>query len=303
MTLPEMSAQKIRGASGAELMVRAYGPLDAPTLILTHGWGADSRSLRYAVNDLATQFHVVVWDLPGLGASAPMDEYSMENFAGDLNSVVQSVKVKRVILGGHSIGGMINLEYARQFPEKLGPVVQGIVQINTTFTNPVETKQSAERSRKLQEPVFEPLLHAIAWLSPVARGLGWLAYQSGLAHMQLARQSFAGSETWEQLDLMARYAYRSSPGVIARGTLAMLEWDASDVLPRIKVPVLIISGNHDVTTLPAASERMARDIPGATHVSVGPAAHMGPIEQHQRYARAIAAFVNRPGASRDLAAR
>jgi pimeloyl-ACP methyl ester carboxylesterase len=198
---------------------------------------------------------------------------------------------------------MINLEYARRYPAKLGREVRGIVEVNTTFTNPVETKKSAERSRKLQDPVYKPALHAIAWCSPVARALGWLAYQSGLAHLQLASQSFAGAQTWDQLDLMARYAYRSSPGVIARGVLAMLDWDASDVLPGIRVPTLIISGEQDITTLPSASERMARDIPSAHRVSVSPAAHMGPIEQHERYARAIAAFVQvatpRPG----LAAR
>jgi pimeloyl-ACP methyl ester carboxylesterase len=302
--LHPVSASKIRGASGAELAVQAYGRPSSPTLVLTHGWGADSRSLKYAVNDLADQFHVIVWDLPGLGASTPMiGEYSLARFADDLDSIVQSTGSQHVILAGHSIGGMINLEYARRHAEKIGKQVGAIVQINTTFTNPVETKKSAERSRRLQEPVFEPLLHVISWISPVARGLGWLAYQSGLAHLQLASSSFAGTETRQQLDLMARYAYRSSPRVIARGTLAMLDWDASDVLPTIKVPVLILSGSEDVTTLPSASDRMAREIPKARHVSVTPAAHMGPVEQHQRYARAIAAFVNDRDVARELAVR
>jgi pimeloyl-ACP methyl ester carboxylesterase len=138
--------------------------------------------------------------------------------------------------------------------------------------------------------VFEPLLHVVSWLSPVARGLGWLAYQSGLAHLQLASQSFAGAETWEQLDQMARYAYRSSPGVVARGVLGMMHWDGADVLPRVSVPTLIISGNQDVTTLPSASDRMAREMPATVRLSVDRAAHLGPVEQYRVYAEAIGTF-------------
>ena len=284
---------RVRGASGADLSVTRFGPEQAPTLILTHGWGADSRALHYAAHELARQYRVILWDLPGLGASSPPanGDYSLQLLAADLNSVVESARGTPVVLVGHSIGGMLNIEYARRYSDKLGRDVRGIVQVNTTFTNPVETKKGAERSRKLQEPVFEPLLKLVTWTSPVVRALGWFSYQSGLAHLQLAKQSFAGAQTWAQLDHMARYAYQSSPAVVAHGVLAMLHWDGSDALRSINVPTLVISGDQDITTLPAASDRMAATIANAVRVSVDPAAHLGPIEQHGRYAQAISAFL------------
>ncbi len=286
------TTSKLRGASGAELAVTHYGPADGPVLVFTHGWGADRRDWAYAISALPERFHVVAWDLPGLGESSPTPEgdYSMRTMAGDLDSVVSSLQGRPAILVGHSIGGMLNIEYARRFPAKMGREVTGLVQANTTYTNPVETKKDAELSRKLQKPVYEPLLQLITWTSPVVRGLGWLAYQSGLAHLQLAKQSFAGAESWEQLDQMARYAYRSSPGVIAQGVIGMLHWDGSAVLPTIDVPTLIISGDEDVTTLPVASDRMQRDIKASTRLTVSPAAHLGPVERYRVYADAIAAF-------------
>lgn len=286
------TTSRLRGASGADLAVTHYGPADGPVLVFTHGWGADRRDWAYAIGALPQRFHVVAWDLPGLGESSPMPDgdYSMRTMASDLDSVVSSLKGRPVILVGHSIGGMLNIEYARRFPDKLGREVKALVQANTTYTNPVETKKGAELSRMLQKPVYEPLLELVTLASPVVRGLGWLAYQSGLAHLQLASQSFAGAETREQLDQMARYAYRSSPGVIAQGVLGMLHWDGSAVLPTIDVPTLIISGDEDVTTLPAASDRMQRDIKASTRVRVSPAAHLGPVERYKTYADAIAAF-------------
>ncbi|MDB5730531.1 MAG: Lysophospholipase, alpha-beta hydrolase superfamily [Variovorax sp.] len=292
--LPAATLGKVRGASGADLTVAHYGPAGAPTLVLTHGWGADRHDWDYVISAFKDRFHIVVWDLPGLGESSRARDYSMQTLASDLDSVVSSIKDRPVVLVGHSIGGILNIEYARRFPEKMGRDVRALVQVNTTFTNPVETKKGAEFSRKLQKPVYEPLLHVVTWVSPVARAFGWFAYQSGLAHLQLAKQSFAGAETWDQLDEMASYAYRSSTGVVAQGVLGMLHWDGSDVLTKIRVPTLIISGDEDVTTLPSASDRMERDIPSSVRVAVSRAAHLGPVEQYARYADAIASFMTKP---------
>jgi pimeloyl-ACP methyl ester carboxylesterase len=70
----------------------------------------------------------------------------------------------------------------------------------------------------------------------------------------------------------------------------MLHWDATDALSRITVPVLIVSGDQDTTTLPSASDFMSANIPGASRKSVSPAAHLGPIEQNERYDAAIDTF-------------
>jgi pimeloyl-ACP methyl ester carboxylesterase len=287
------SSAKVRGGSGAELAVVRQGT-SGPTLVLTHGWGADRDDWAYAAAALRDRFQLVLWDLPGLGESTPTGghDYAMQTLAADLDRVVQSVPGP-VILVGHSIGGILNLEYARRYPDRMGRQVRGLVQVDTTFTNPIETKKNPERSRALQKPLFEPLLHVVSWTSPAARVLGWLAYTSGLAHLQLASQSFAGAETWDQLDHMASYAYRSSPRVVAEGVLGMLHWDGSDVLANVSVPTLVISGNQDVTTLPWASDYMARAIPLAQRASVDRAAHLGPVEQSARYADLIGTFASR----------
>src|SRR5205085_10043373 len=147
----------VPGPSGSNLAVGRHGGDGGPTLVFTHGWGADRRDWAYAIAALPSRLPVVVWDLPGLGESSPTSsgDYSVETLAADLDRVVASQRGKPVILVGHSIGGMLNLEYARRFPNRMGRDVIGIVQVNTTFTNPIETKKNAERSRKLQKPVFE----------------------------------------------------------------------------------------------------------------------------------------------------
>ena len=287
---PAGAERKIAG-SGATLAIEETGTRGRPRVILTHGWGMDRREWDWARRELGSDFHVITWDLPGLGNSPalPMNDYTLESLAGALESVIAQTGDAPTVLVGHSIGGMINLTYSRIKNQQLAPVV-GIVEVNTTYTNPVRTSSSAKTDTALQKPVYEPLLHLFVATAPLVRVLNWFSYQSGLAHIQSASQSFAGTESREQLDFSASYIYKSSPAVVSRGMLGMLHWDASDVLPAIKVPVLVIAGEQDTTTIPAASAVMTGHIPAARQVNMAPAAHLGLIEQHERYGRAIRAF-------------
>ena len=284
-------AVTVKGASGSELQTVRRGNGGGPTLVFTHGWGADRGDWEYAVRQLPLELNVVLWDLPGLGASTAIGDYAIANLAAELDRVVTSIGSAPVILVGHSVGGIINIEYARRYPHRMGREIVGVVQANTTYTNPLATKKNADRSLALQKPVFEPLLQVVTWTSPIARVFGWLAYRSGLAHLQLAAQSFAGNETWNQLDHMASYAYRSSPNVVARGALAMLQWDGTDALGKITVPTLVIAGAQDTTTLPSASDRMARrdTVLSTPHHrrrrAPGPCGAVGPLRRRHRVVR------------------
>jgi pimeloyl-ACP methyl ester carboxylesterase len=290
--LHSQTVHYIQRPDGTKIRTEVFGPPDAPTLLFTHGWGTSNTEWYYAKRDLADRFRLIFWDLPGLGESTQPGNrnYALEKMASDLDSVLTIAQGKPVVLVGHSIGGMINLTFCRLFPDRLGHAVEGIVQMDTSYTNPVTTTKDASLNRALQKPVGEPLLHAMIWFSPLVRTMNWLSYRNGTSHMMNAHSGFAGSETWGQLDLVSSYGYKSKPSVVARGTLAMFHWDAKPVLPHVNVPVLLIVGQQDTTTLPSASEFMQHAMPEARLETVSPAAHYGLLEQNKRYDSALAHF-------------
>jgi pimeloyl-ACP methyl ester carboxylesterase len=288
------TVQEIATSDGAKIHIETYGPPDAPTLILTHGWGTNSTEWYYAKRHLADRFRLIVWDEPGLGESSePRDrDYALERLAADLHSVLSVADGRRVVLVGHSIGGMINLTFCRLYPQLIGTQVAGIVQLDTSYTNPVKTTKGSDFSLAIQKPVGEPILHAMIFLSPLVRVINWLNYQDGLAYVENAQSSFAGSETRGHVDLVSRYQVEASPAVVARGTLAMFHWDTTPVLKQIEAPVLIAVGQEDTTTLPRASEFMQGTIPHAAIQVVSPSAHYGLLEQNYTYDAAIAKFAS-----------
>ncbi len=282
----------IQRPDGSDLHVECYGPADAPPIVLTHGWGANSTEWYYAKKHLAGKYRLIVWDLPGLGQSTrpTNNDYSLENLAQDLHAVLGVAGGRAALLLGHSIGGMIMLTFCRLHPEALGPRVSGLVLVHTTYTNPVKTTKYRELWTALQGPVVVPLCHLMIWLSPLVWVMNWLSYFNGSAHRSTDKSSFCQTESRGQLDFATRFMPKAWPGVLARGMLGMLRYDAAETLGTVTVPALVIAGDQDETTNPDASVVMAEAIPRTELVTLAPGKHMGLIEHHTRFVEVVDAF-------------
>jgi pimeloyl-ACP methyl ester carboxylesterase len=285
-------AQPIPREDGTVLHVEACGPEAGPPIVLTHGWGTDSTEWYYAKQHLADRFRLIFWDLPGLGQSRGPDDddYRLEKLARDLEAVVAQAAPRPVVLVGHSIGGMIILTFCRLFPQYLGCQVAGLVLIDTTYTNPLKTATASGLLQALQKPLVEPLLHLTIWLSPLVRLLNWLSYLNGTAHVAGAISGFAGHQTRGQLDTATRYTPLASPAVLARGSLGMLEYDATAILPQLPVPVLVVAGHLDRMTIPEASRYIRDHVPSARFLELRPAGHMSVFEANEQLDHVIGEF-------------
>ena len=282
----------IRRPDGSELRVECYGPADAPPIIMTHGWGANSTEWFYPKKYLTGRFRLIVWDEPGLGLSKKPDnnDYRLENLAADLEAVLAFADNRPAVLVGHSIGGMITLTFCKIFPEALGTRVAGLVLAHTSYTNPVRTTRMAALYTAIEKPVLIPLMYLTIALWPLAWLMNWMSYLNGSAHRSTHRGSFSGNETRGQLDFVSRFVPHGRPDVLARGMLGMIAYDATTTLARINVPTLVFVGDQDSTTTPEAGEFIARNVPKADLVTLSPARHMGLVEHHDRFDRLVGEF-------------
>lgn len=278
------------GADGSHLYRETHGPADAPTIIFTHGWGLDSTVWRYARQDLAARFQLVLWDLPGLGRSkAPADgKVSLERFAADLGALMSSCGPRPVVLVGHSIGGMTIQTLVRDHPE-LQARIAGVVLVNTTFTNPLRTMIASGLFQALRRPMLEPAMWLMTWLQPLVWLANWQSYLSGSAHLA-HRLGFGKFVTRSQLNQSALLVTRNSPSIQAKGNLAMFRWDATGALAAFHKPVLVLAGDMDIITRPEASGRISAEAPMGRLQVIEGANHMGFMERAEIYDRLIGEF-------------
>ena len=290
----------IDAPNGTQLYVEETGVTGGETIILTHGWSMDSTIWNYAKRDLGQQFRVVSWDLPGLGKSR--GPISLEAFAADLAAVIAWTGAPRVVLVGHSIGGMTIQTLARDHAALFATKVAGVVLVNTTYTNPLKTMVLPRFMQALRFPVLEPLMKLTKWLLPLSQLSAWQSYLSGTAHMA-NRLGFGKYVTRSQLDHTTLLSTRNSQAAIADGNLAMFRWDATGATAKLQVPVLVLAGAADIVTKPIASQTIAGYTPTATLQEIEGVNHMGFLERADVYNPAIADFatgafaLGHPGAS------
>ena len=282
--------QIIDGANGAKLYVETQGASTKPCLILTHGWGLDTTIWATTKRDLADQFRIVSWDLPTMGKSkAPHSAVSLDSFAQNLARVIDFAGDAKVVLVGHSIGGMATQTLARERPELFRNRVAGVVLLNTTYRNPLTTMVFSGLAQALRFPIIEPQLFLTLTLWPLAWLSAWKSYLDGSAHMA-NRLGFGPLVTHRQLEHTTLLSIRNSQGGQAKGNLAMFRWDADRALAATGVPVLVIAGSLDIVTQPRAGIHICETTPGAEFMIVDKANHMGFLERADVYSPAIAAF-------------
>lgn len=280
---------------GHKLFIEFYGPKDAQPLILIHGWSSNSTQWYYPKKRLSASYRLILMDLPGLGKSEkPKNhDYSLNKFARDLDAVIDLAGPRKPIVLGHSIGGMTILTYCKLFTAALQSRVAGLTLVQTTYTNPVKTAILSGLLTALEKPVLRPLSHLLIWIAPVVQVSNYMNYLNGTQHLTNHLTGFAGTETRGHLDLVSRLSAFSPVGVIARGMLAMFDYDATAVLPAINVPVLIVAGAEDILTKPEASHYMQKQIPNAQLVTLQPSGHMGALERGSELAEAVDGFAKR----------
>jgi pimeloyl-ACP methyl ester carboxylesterase len=96
-------------------------PGEGPALVLTHGLTANAHFFDDLVRaGLAPALRVLSFDLRGRGASdRPARGYSMDEHALDLLGALDALGLDRVLLGGHSFGGLLTLYVAALAPERV----------------------------------------------------------------------------------------------------------------------------------------------------------------------------------------
>ena len=289
------SGQMIDGPHGARMWVESEGPANAPVLIFTHGWGMNATIWWYAKAHLAGTFRLVMWDLPGLGRSKSFSDgkIALERYAECLKTVVIQAGGEKAVLVGHSIGGMITQTLARDHPDFVRTRCAGLVLVDTTYVDPLRTMILSGLFQVLRVPVILPLLTLQVVLSPLVWVMNWKSYLDGSMLLITRITGFGKFATRGQVDMTSRLAVKGSPGVQAKGDMAMISWDATGALAGVATPTLILSGTRDIITLPAASVEIERQASDSRLRSIDGCGHMGFLERADTYDEAMRTFASR----------
>jgi pimeloyl-ACP methyl ester carboxylesterase len=228
-------------------------------ILLTHGFAATSAMFVDTARALAHAFRVVTWDLRGHGASDSPDDpslYSSQLVMGDMVALLDHLDIERAVVGGHSVGGFLTLQFAVTHPERVSALV-------------LEDTGPGYRSDKARE----------RWNTSVVESYATVLTERGLAGLP------AGAELHAD-------AHQGALGLIhaARGILMQRDAQVLEALPTITVPTLVIVGENDTAFVPG-SKYMADKIPDARLVEIPGAGHAPNLSHPELFDQCLRAFL------------
>ena len=249
--------------------VRIDGREGSPDLVLLHSLGTDHQVWDAQTALLAQSFRVIRPDLRGHGLTeATQGDYSMALLADDLARLLDALDVRRAVIGGISIGGMIAQAFAAAHPEQ----AESLILCDTAMAIPPVSSWH-ERIATVREKGLGAIEAAVLgrWVTPAfidqpgARGLQAMLRRTSLDGYTGCAMAIAGAD-------------------LAAGTR------------KLNLPALVIVGAQDQSTPVASAEALREALAaGGSDVRftlIENAAHIPTIEAPEAVTKAIMAFLN-----------
>ncbi len=272
-----------------------------PPLMIVHGGPGASHDyfLPYLL-PLARRNLLVFIDERGSGRSGKLDDpsgYTVENMVEDLEAVRRELGLGHISLLGHSYGGVLAEAYALKYQQNLTHLVLASTFASTSEMNQVfvqqKQKMPAETRDHINKLEAEGLFgHGKPWernrytvdYMNAAWGDGYFPYLYQRHPDPNYDPVAQGVTSWD----LYREMWGSNGEFVIDGNLKSVEYVAK--LPTIKVPTLIIAGDHDECD-PSLSREMNSKIAGSKLVILPDSGHMTFVDQPIQFTTEVGEFL------------
>ncbi|MBY0475902.1 MAG: pimeloyl-ACP methyl ester esterase BioH [Nitrosomonas sp.] len=221
-------------------------------LVLLHGWAMHSGIWSGVRDQLTQQFRLHLVDLPGHGLSSTCEPGTLDHWV----EIIAEILPERCMLGGWSLGGQIAMELALREPQR----VQKLVLISTTPCFAKSDDWESGMERKLLQLFLENL--KFNYTTTINRFLT----------LQMSGDRDA-SKILSQLRKHFFQRAEPDPGALEKGLRILQQSDLRDRVAAIQQPVLLLHGENDVITHPAAADWMHRQLPQSQRVMFAHCGH------------------------------
>ncbi|MDP2548358.1 alpha/beta fold hydrolase [Oceanobacter sp. 4_MG-2023] len=239
-------------------------------VVLIHGVGLDQSIWNAQVQGLAQHYQVITYDMLGHGHSPlPPKVASLDDYAGQLQRLLQHLDCGPVHLIGFSMGGLVARVFAIQQPQLLRSlVIMGSVFDRTEDARQAILARTLDVARHGPEANIDAALER--WFSPEYRAANTAGIQ-GIRDLVCANNP--------EGYLRAYRLFAGSDNYLA------------DRLIDIRVPTLVMAGELDPGSTPEMAQKLACQIPSARCQIMAGQRHMMAMESPQLINHALQLFL------------
>jgi len=256
------------GTSGLKLSYRYLKNKNKKTIVFLHGYNGNSKSWAYQFKFFKHNYSLISFDFPGFGKSDDMKDPDMFKVSDLIISALENLKIREYYIIGHSMGGM------------LAQILS--INKNASIIKMVLSCTHKGYSMKYKKPLREPYnkrLHERHKLSDVEYG-----------KLRISKM-LPGLQDKEIFDFLCLISRETSSEAIVCGGSSMQILDTTDVLPKIKIPCLILTGSEDIVVSKEKSLFLYNSIKNALHTEIKGVGHAPYCENALEFNEKINSFL------------
>ena len=252
--------------SHGQMSFRSRG--DGEAVVFLHGLLGSSRSWAFQFDRLSRDHQMIAWDAPGYGQSE-MVSASIDAFVEALREFIASIGRSKVSLVGHSMGGTVAARFAATFPELVSRLVLSCS--HAGYGEPETAPMSVKFERRMRERNE---------IGPIAYGVN------------RARGLLPDSVSACAVDYAAEIVSETDPEALRRATRMLQCADNRPLLPKLKMPILVLTGEMDSDVQPHLKADLLRLAPITRHVEMPGLGHAPYFEAPDYYNGLIDNFLS-----------
>jgi len=274
-----------------------------PLMILHGGPGASHDYFLPYLLPLMRHYRVIFIDERGSGRSQKLEDpsgYTIENMVEDVEAVRQALGLGQISLLGHSYGGALAQAYALKYQRNLSHLILGSTWSSTVALNQVFVRMKQNMAPELRDRIeklekeglfghgkdYERNRYTNDYMI-AAWGEGYFPYVYHNRPDPNYDPIEQGKTSWD----LYREMWGEHGEFVIDGNLKSVEY--TDRLPGIKVPTLIIVGDHDECD-PSLSQSMHKRIAASKLVILPNSGHMTFVDQPRMFLQAVDGFLHSP---------
>ncbi|HEY9875121.1 MAG TPA: alpha/beta hydrolase [Candidatus Obscuribacterales bacterium] len=228
------------------------------TIIFAHGFGTDQTGWRHQIEAFAPNFRIVAFDHVGAGKSdfnaySPRRYSSIYSYAEDLLDLCAELKLKKSIVVGHSVSGMVSLLAALVEPDCFSQMI--FIGASPRYLNDEGYYGGFEQSD----------LDALY----AAMSTNYYAWATGFAPLVVGNP--------DKPELASEFASTLSairPDIAQAVSKVIFESDHRAELPQLKVPTVILQSSNDIAVPPQVGQYMKDKIPNSQLIPIPATGHV-----------------------------
>ena len=239
------------------------------TVIALHGLGGGAYFFAAMGRSLASRGRSLCPDLPGSGFSGRGDQpITFERFTNTVMQVIDRKTTAPIALIGHSMGAIIALKVYARIPDRISSMV-----FVGGLPAPLPEAQARLRDR-----------------AALARSAGMAAVAPTAVRIVFSRRSLDAMP--DKVAMFQRLLAQTDAESYAQTAAALADASAADVVPRVRIPCLCLTGKEDRYAPPNAVQNLADSIPGSMYQELPDCGHMPFFEAAEDFNLVIERFLS-----------